>query len=67
MATYHIISRQGQDMGTFSAPSQLQALDALCREAGYEDQADADRQTGSHTDWETTWDAEKEEYILTLK
>lgn len=41
MTTYKITSSAGIDMGTYTAPSESDALDALARDAGYESQAAA--------------------------
>jgi len=38
---YHIISKDGVDMGACYADSETQALDILAQAAGYADQADA--------------------------
>lgn len=41
MAQYKITSKAGVDMGTFEADSPEGALDAMSRDAGYQDFADA--------------------------
>ena len=41
MTTYRIISNAGQDMGTYEADSEAEALNAMARDAGYADQSEA--------------------------
>jgi hypothetical protein len=41
MTTYQIISSAGVDMGTFEGETEAEALDAMARDAGYRDQAEA--------------------------
>jgi len=38
---WRIVSAAGQDLGVYLGETEGQALDALAREAGYQDQADA--------------------------
>jgi hypothetical protein len=46
MKSYKIVSSAGVDMGTYEADSEDGALDAMARDAGYRDQADAEAQFG---------------------
>jgi hypothetical protein len=41
MTTYHIISGAGVNMGTFEGETEAEALDAMARDAGYRDNAEA--------------------------
>lgn len=41
MRTYLIVSSAGVDMGQYSGATPADALDAMARDAGYRDQADA--------------------------
>jgi len=41
MTTWHFTISQGQDMGCYTANTAIDALDAMCRDAGYRDHADA--------------------------
>jgi hypothetical protein len=41
MKTYKIISSAGVDMGTYEGATEAEALDAMARDAGYRDQAEA--------------------------
>lgn len=41
MTTFQIISSAGQDMGTYTAATPAEALDAMAQDAGYADAADA--------------------------
>ena len=49
MSRYQITSSAGVDMGTYAADSPDGALDAMSRDAGYRDQADAAEQAGPFT------------------
>jgi hypothetical protein len=41
MKTYKIISSAGVNMGTFEGATEAEALDAMARDAGYRDSAEA--------------------------
>jgi hypothetical protein len=41
MTTYRIISSAGVNMGTFEGATEAEALDAMARDAGYRDSAEA--------------------------
>jgi hypothetical protein len=41
MTTYQIISSAGVDMGTYKGATEAEALDAMARDAGYRDSAEA--------------------------
>ena len=46
MTTYRIISSAGQEMGTYEADSEIEALDEMARDAGYADQDEAAEAVG---------------------
>lgn len=47
MAHFQIVSSAGVEMGTYEADTASEALDAMARDAGYRDQADAASQVGA--------------------
>lgn len=47
MKTFQIVSDAGVDMGTYEAGTAAEALDAMARDAGYNDQAHAAREVGA--------------------
>lgn len=47
MTHYQITSSAGVDMGIYEGSTPAEALDAMARDAGYRDQADAAEQVGA--------------------
>ena len=41
MTSYHIINSEGVEMGIYQGETKADALDAMARDAGYKDQAEA--------------------------
>lgn len=55
MTRYEITNaRTGHSFGVYEAESAEQAIDACCKDAGYESKADAERQMGRESELTAT-------------